>query len=108
MGILQILYLFIMTNTIQITKTPAISSALDFIKTKYFLLSEEEIIKMAISNQYNLINDALIGDEMDATDLENSSTENRSRLIAAMNQDPATARHFKDVDALKKALNFVD
>jgi hypothetical protein len=96
-----------MTDTIQITKTPAMSTALDFIKTKYFLLDDEEIIKMAISNQYNIINKAS-DDELDATDHENSSPENRKRLLAAIKQDPKTARHFKDVDDLKAALNFVE
>jgi hypothetical protein len=97
-----------MTDTIQITRTPKISDALDYIKSKYFLLDDEEIIKMAISNQYNLINQSADEDEMDETEYLMSTPANRKSMQRAMNQDVSTARHFNDVDALKKALNFVE
>lgn len=38
---------------IRLTKTPEIEKVLSFLKSKYRLLSESEIIKVALSEKYN-------------------------------------------------------
>ena len=44
-----------MSATIQITKTPQLEDTLSFIRSKYVLLSDEDIIKMSISSQYRIL-----------------------------------------------------
>jgi hypothetical protein len=92
-----------MTDIIQITKTDEITRVIAGIKNKYSLLDDEGVIMMALSNQYYQVQN-----DLDETEYLMSSPANVASLKKAMAQDPATARHFKDVDALKKALNFVE
>lgn len=98
-----------MQTQIRITKTPQISTALDFIKSKYFLLDDVEIIKMAISNQYNSLQQSVAdSDIVDETTYLLSSPNNAKSLKAAIAQDIFTAKRFESLDDLKKALKYQD
>lgn len=98
-----------MQTQIRITKTPQISTALDFIKSKYFLLDDVEIIKMAISNQYNSLQQSgADSDIVDETTYLLSSPNNAKSLKAAIAQDISTAKRFESLDDLKKALKYQD
>ena len=89
-----------MSATIQIIKTPQLEDTLSFIRSKYVLLSDEDIIKMSISSQYRILQ------QEDETDYLTSSPINNQRLNDAISQDSATARKYSNLDALKESLNF--
>jgi hypothetical protein len=98
-----------MQAQIRITKTPQLATALNYIKSKYFLLDDVEIIKMAISNQYNSLQQSgVASDIVDETDYLLSSPNNAKSLKAAIAQDISTARRFESLDDLKKALKYQD
>jgi hypothetical protein len=96
-----------MQTQIRITKTPQITDALNFIKSKYFLLDDVEIIKMAIANQYSLVQQSTSSSTpMDETEYLTSSPVNKKRLDDAIAQPISTAKKFTNLKELANEIGF--
>jgi hypothetical protein len=91
-----------MNTQIRITKTPDIEKIIQAIQSRYLLLNDVDIIKMALSNQYHTMFSS--DTDADPTEYLNKSIVNRIRLEEAINQPTTTAKKFKSTKELANEL----
>ncbi len=87
-----------MSAVIQITKNTQTSDFLNYIQSKYQLLTEEEIIRLLISKEYHFLH----SQEVDETEYLLSNPANKRRLEDAINQKHSSSKTFQSSDDLKK------
>lgn len=91
-------------SQIRLNKTPEIEEVLAFLRSRYRVLSEAEIIKVALAEQYKKeIGDILLVDEETEKMISKGMEDYKNGRYTVLRSDEDIDKHFERINKLRKS-----